>query len=473
MEPLAAAMMTGDALASPMHVGALLVFSPPPGVGEHYVDDLYRAAVLGTDPLDPRMRRRPHIGPQTLGMWTWQDVEVDLSAHLQRRILPPGLDRQASERALWQLIADLHGIPLDRRRPQWMAYLIDGLPDGRFAFYIKVHHTLVDGVAGMQMIIDGLSPDPNQRSAKHFYVAPGRPPHDERPTQRSTLSSLVRVATSSVALARSIIGGGADYLAGAVRGDSPPPLTAPFTRFNKRLGHRRAVAGGSWPLSRIRAIEDAVGVTDNRVTTDRVTTNDVLTAVIAGALRAWLQAHDELPRRSLVGFCPVAVRIADGQPEPERGNLFGLQQCPLGTDLDDPVARLTLIHHSMRWAKREVARRGSSATAVLTVPNLAPSLLLSLVPLIPKWRTGYNVPISNVRGPETDMYFNGAHLDALYPISTVFDGLGLNVTMCSYAGTVSIGYVAGRNLVPDIQTLIPMTEAALAELERAVGVGGD
>ena len=222
----------------------------------------------------------------------------------------------------------------------------------------------------------------------------------------------------------------------------------------------RAVAGGTWPLHRVRAIQEVAGVSNN----------DVLTAVVSGALRGWLAAHDELPQRSLIGFCPVSVRIDGAAAQADHGNMFGLQQCPLGTDLEDPVERLELVHRSMEFAKDEVARRGSAVTTLLTAPNLAPTFLLSALPLLPRWRTGYNVPISNVRGPAADMYFNGAHLDALYPISTVFDGLGLNATMCSYAGTVSFGYVAGRNLVPDIQTLIPLTEAAFAELESALGV---
>ena len=115
---------------------------------------------------------------------------------------------------------------------------------------------------------------------------------------------------------------------------------------------------------------------------------DVLTAVVSGALRGWLQDHDELPASSLIGFCPISVRAGDGSAGSGTGNMFGLQQCPLGTDLADPVARLTLVHRAMAWAKDQVARRGSAATVLLTTPNLVPTLLLSMLPLTPKWRTG-------------------------------------------------------------------------------------
>ncbi len=455
MDALDAAMITGEVLASPMHVGALLIFTPPADAGPHFADDLHRQALMGGAGIDPRLRVRPHIGLDTLGLWTWRDAEVDLPDHMQARILPPG----STEHALWDLVGELHARPLDRSRPQWMAYLIDGLPGGRFAFYIKIHHTLVDGVEGMQMIADGLSPDPAARTVKPFYVAGEHSPTRSVEPARSAPGP-ISALRSSIGLARNLIGGLGEYVAGAANGTSPAPLSAPHTRFNQRLGSQRAVAGGTWPLHRIRAIQEAAGVSNN----------DVLTAVVAGALRGWLVAHDQLPGRSLIGFCPVSVRVDNASAGAGHGNMFGLQQCPLGTDLDDPVERLELIHRSMEFAKDEVARRGSTVTALLTAPNLAPTLLLSAIPLVPRWRTGYNVPISNVRGPSTDMYFNGAHLDSMYPISTVFDGLGLNATMCSYAGTMSIGYVAGRNLVPDIQTLVPLTEKSFAELESALGI---
>lgn len=474
MRPMAgldAAMMTGEVLTNPLHVAALLLFTPPPGSDRHYVDDLFRDGLINIGDVDPRLSKRPHIGLDTLGRWAWQQVEVDLYSHVQRRVLPP----DAGESGLWELVADLHSLPLDRHRPLWMAYLIDGLPDGRFAFYIKLHHTLVDGVEGMQMIADGLSTDPDARDVKPFYSAgehAPEPPAESRaglPNPMAALSSIAGTALSSIGLTRNMIGGGIDYLAAAAEGISPVPLSAPFTRFNDSLGYRRSAAGGSWPLARFRAVTEAAraGIAET------VTMNDVLTTVVAGALRNWLLAHGELPGSSLIGFCPISVRRDDGSAGGDTGNMFGLEQCPLGTDLSDPVQRLTLVHRSMAWAKDQVTKWGSAATLLLTTPNLVPTLLLGMLPLTPRWRTGYNVPISNVRGPKQEMYFNGAQLDALYPVSTVFDGFGLNVTICSYADTISIGYVAGATLVPDVDAMIGFTEGALGEVESALGGGGE
>ena len=365
--------------------------------------------------------------------------------------------------------AELHAERLDRTRPLWMTYLIDGLPDGRFAFYVKVHHIVVDGVAGMQMISDALTTDPTQRSMKPFYAAGPHAPADRTGTGRkipnpvSVLRSIGGTATSTIGFLRQVAGGEASYLAGSLaEGTTVLPLSAPFTRLNGRLGPQRAVAGGTWPKKRIKAVQEAAGVSGN----------DVLMAVVAGVLRSWLSGLDELPKRSLVAFCPISVRVSGDKSQAEHANLFGLELCPLGTDLENPAERLALIHRAMVWAKQQVASHGSGVTTLLAAPAIAPTALQSMIPFGPKWRTGYNLPISNVRGPDTDMYFNGAHLVALYPVSTVFDGLALNATMCSYVDQIAFGYVAGRDVVPDIESFIPLTERSLAELEAAVGATG-
>jgi diacylglycerol O-acyltransferase / wax synthase len=462
MDPLDAVMMIGEVLSNPMHAGALLIMSPPGDAGPGYIDELYRDGLIDGDDLDPRLRRRPHCGADTLGMWAWQDVDnVDMREHLQRRTLPEG----SGDDALWGLVGDLHAERLDRTRPLWMAYLIDGLPSGRFAFYVKVHHIVIDGVAGMQMIGDALTTDRGRRSMKPFYAARPHAPVDHAGTRPianplAALRSVVGAAVSSIGFLRQVAGGEVSYLVGGLaRGTTVLPLGAPFTRLNGRLDAQRGAAGGIWPRKRFTAVQEATGVS----------TNDVIMAVVAGVLRSWLSGRNELPKRSLVAFCPITVRVSGDKSQAEHANLFGLELCPLGTDLENPAERLALIHRAMVWAKQQVASHGSGATTLLAAPAIAPTALQSMIPFGPKWRTGYNLPISNVRGPQEDMYFNGAHLDEIYPVSTVFDGLALNATVCSYVDQVAFGYVAGRDAVPDIESFIPLTERSLAELESAVG----
>jgi diacylglycerol O-acyltransferase / wax synthase len=467
LDPFDVAMMAAELLSNPLHVAALLIMAPPPGdAGPKFVDRLYRDGLAGAAHLDPRLKRYPHRGVDTAGLWAWREVaDVDVREHFQRRTLPSGAGRSE----LWQLVGELHAERLDRSKPMWMAYLIDGLEDDRFAFYVKVHHTVVDGVAGFQMISTALSTDPYRREMPPFFAAqsdryddrPAAPRGGLLPNPIPMVRSLVGAAASSVNLARRVLVGELANIVGSLTTRTAvAPFGAPHTRFNGRLGQERAVAAGSLSKPRIRAVQNAAGVSSN----------DVVTAVIAGALRAWLLEQDELPTRSLVAICPVTVRGRDQAADDEHGNQFGVGLCPLGTDLADPAERLILIHQAMWGLKRQVASQGSAATLLLLAPSVAPTVLLPMLPFTSWLRTGYNLPISNVPGPQHEMYWNGAHVEEIYPVSTVYDGMALNVTVCSYADRIGVGYVAGRDVLPDIDALIGLTEQSLAELEAALGV---
>ena len=195
-----------------------------------------------------------------------------------------------------------------------------------------------------------------------------------------------------------------------------------------------------------------------------VTANDVVVAVIAGALRRWLLGRGELPKQSLVAICPITVRGREHTRDEVHNNMFGAWVCPLGTNLRDPADRLDLIHRSMAEGRRHVADHGPGAPMLLLAAAIGPTVLLPMLPFALKVRTGYNLPISSVPGATTEMYWNGAHIEEMYPVSAVYDGQGLNVTTCSYADHVGFGYVAGLDVVPDIESLIPLTEQSLTEL---------
>jgi diacylglycerol O-acyltransferase / wax synthase len=462
LDPLDAAMMTAELVSNPMHDGAVLILSPPQDAGPDYVDELHREMLAGNDPIDLRLCRYPHRGVDTGGMWVWRDTgTLDVSQHCQRRTVSPD--------EFWRLIGELDAERLDRSRPMWMSYLIDGLEDGRFAFYIKVHHTVIDGVAGFQMITEALSTDPKRRSMPQFY-ADRR--HKSAPPPTSTglvprlvapLRSLVDTAASSVRLIGRVVTGEVSTVVASLVGHTTVlPFGAPYTRLNGRLGPERAVAAASWPKDRINAVQQAAGVTGN----------DVVTAVVAGVARRWMLDHGELPGQSLVAICPITVRRREHDTgNDQHGNMFGLWLCPLGTDVDDPAARLDLIHRSMSEGKHWVAKRGSAASLVTIAGSIVATVVFPLLPFAPKVRTGYNLPISHIPGPRAEMYYNGAHIEEMYPVSTVYDGQALNVTTCSYADRVGFGYVAGAEAVPDIDKLIPLTEQCLTELESAVGVG--
>lgn len=461
MSALDAAMITGESLFHPINIGAVLILAPPENGGERFADRLYQEALTVTARVDHRLRRVPDRGLRTGGMWVWRDEHaVDLERHLGRRTLPAG----SSRAELWRLIGELHAERFDRSRPLWSAYLIDGLPDGRLAFYVKVHHTVVDGVAGLRMIGDSMTADPNQRNMPPFYAEQHTETAEEAGHSGLGLFAPLRLLApvrSTATLLQHIAGGQVRGALATLSGRTTvPAIGAPFTPFNRRLGAKRSVVAGSWAKSRIRAVQQATGTT----------AHDVVTTVVGGVLRSWLAQHESLPGPSLVAFCPITVRLTESGSD-DTGNRFGAWLCPIGTNLADPAQRLRLVHRSMREGKRYVARYGPGATLLLLTPSIASTILQAVLPVGPRVRTGYNLPVSSVPGPRNEMYWNGAHVEEVYPVSAIFDGQTLNATVCSYADRIGIGYVADSDVMPDIATLVGRTERCLSELESAVGAG--
>lgn len=463
LDPIDALMLSAELVSSPMHVAVVMIFSPPPGAdaGE-YVRSLYEGSVVPVE-IDPRLRRHPHHGIDTALMWEWrEDPDIDLRHHLQRRTLPPG----SGPEALWELVSQLHAVRLDLSSPLWMAYLIDGLADGRFAFYIKIHHIVVDGVAGMQLITNALTTDPARSDMPPFFarIGTGRPAPTPTPGLLAALRSIRRAAAAGAGLTRRVVAAEAATAVGSmVTRAVAPPFSAPRTRFNTKLGPQRAVAAGAVDRNRVRAVAAAAAATSN----------DVVTAMISGAVRALLADRGELPDRSLVAICPVTVRGPADAAADTHGNQFGLGLCTLGTDLADPAQRLALVHAAMSNVKNQVARHGPGAMLVTLAPAIGPTVLLPLLPFTTPVPPSYNMPISNVRGPQQQMFYNGARLDEIYPISVVYDGMALNVTACSYADTVGVGYVADRDVLADVGVLVGLTERALSDLEDAFGIARD
>jgi len=471
LETMDSLMLAGEKLGSAMHVGIVLILTPPPDTDpEVYLDSLYNDSLLAYRDVDPRLRRRPHRGADTGGVWVWRDVEIDVAQHVHRVTLTPG----SGPGDLWEIVSELHGGRLDMSLPLWTSYLIDGLPDGRFALYIKIHHTVIDGVGGLAMIKDSLTRDPDLRNMPPFYSDKtlGRRPKSKAdkgseakksriPSPFGAVRAVADAAAAGLDLTKRVASAEIANIVGAMMSDAVvPPFDAPQTRFNAKLGKRRAAAGISLDRERIRAVQDAADVTGN----------DVVTALISGALRSWLLDRDQLPDRTMVAMCPVSVR--DRDESASAGNKFGLGLCPLGTDVADPAERLMFIHIAMKNIKKQVTLNGSDAMLAVMGPAIGSTVVLPLLPFSSLLPPSCNMAISNVPGPRDEMYYNGAHLDEIYPVSSVYDGMGLNVTVCSYARKVGFGYVTDADVMPRIAELLPLTEQALTELETAYGLPG-
>lgn len=436
----------------PMHVAGLQLFSPPPGAPPNFVSDVVeqmRSHQAAQPPYNQRILFR--------GVWFWdEDEQFDLDYHFRHLALP----RPGRVRELLSMASRLHSSLMDRSRPLWELNVIEGLADGRFAIFSKVHHALFDGVSAMREARKFLSEDPARR---------GMPPPWARPrSQRREADSLEQPASPLNALLQSL---GVNYriLPGAAKGlrellrpsrgdlTDATPYQAPPSMFNVPISSSRRFAAQSYSLARLKAVGKAFGAT----------VNDTVLAVCAGALREYLLAHRALPSQPLIAMVPVSVRSEDS---PEGGNQVALLLANLATQVEDPVKRLELIVASTQRAKERLSRMSSVERVAFAAAAISP-MAFSTTLGFDRVRPGFNLIISNVPGPTEPLYWNGARLEESYPLSIPIDGQALNITLTSYGDQMSFGFTACRRSVPSMQRLLDFTERSLVALEERAGLG--
>jgi diacylglycerol O-acyltransferase / wax synthase len=450
ISPTDSMFLVGESREHPMHVAGLQLFRPPADAGPDYVRELYQL-VAAQDDFQPTFRKHPGrlLGGISNVAWTFDD-DVDIDYHLRRSALP----RPGRVRDLLELTSRIHSTLLDRHRPLWEAYLIEGLNDGRFAVYVKTHHALIDGVSAQRLVMRALTTDPDDRDPRVPWTL-GRSRNGSAVAhQRSGVRQLVDTAGSLAALAPTTL---SVARAALLEQQLTLPFRAPRTMFNVPIGGARRVAAQSWPLARIRAVKHASGAT----------VNDVVLAMCAGALRAYLTEQDALPDTSLVAMVPVSLRGEDEQDA--GGNMVGTILCNLATAVDDPAKRLEVISTSMRDNKRvfaELPRTQALALSAFLVSGIAFNLVPGFVSSAPP---PFNIVISNVPGAREPMFWNGARLDGNYPFSIALDGQALNITLTNNGDNLDFGLVGCRRSVPHLQRLLTHLEDSLTALEQAVG----
>jgi WS/DGAT/MGAT family acyltransferase len=446
IKPTDAIFLLGESREHPMHVGGLQLFEPPPGAGRGFVRDLYKSLAAQRD-FQPTFRKHPASfvgGIANLG-WSYDD-DVDIDYHVRRSALPsPGRVRD-----LLELTSLLHSSLLDRHRPLWEGHFIEGLKDGRFAFYSKVHHSLIDGVSALKLMQRSLSTDPDDLEVRPIWSLPRRRHsvvQSRLQTLRQTAESVVALGPSTWSLARAAL----------IEQQLTLPFAAPRTMLNVRIGGARRAAAQSYSLERIKSVKRAAGVT----------VNDVVLAMCSGALRYYLTEQHALPDIPLVAMVPVSLRKAEEADS--GGNMVGSILCNLATDVDDPAKRLAVISESMRGNKKvfsELPRLQAFALSALLIAPLGFSSLPGFVSSAPP---PFNIVISNVPGPTEPMYWAGARLDGNYPLSIALDGQALNITLVNNADNIDFGLVGCRRSVPHLQRLLGHLESSLKDLEHAVG----
>lgn len=434
----------------PMHVGGLQLFRKPDGAGEDYLRDL-RRSLLESDNMRGVFRRRPGTPVNTVGHLRWAvERELELDYHFRHSALPqPGRIRE-----LLELTSRWHSTLLDRHRPLWETHLIEGLRDGRFAIYSKIHHALMDGVSALRHLQGTLSDDPSDLDCPPPWGTRG-----QAAGNRERRGSLLNTAGKTFGQFAGMAPAAAKVAREAFREHRLTlPMQAPRTMLNVPIGGARRFAAQSWPLERVRAIASASGTSRN----------DVVLAMCAGALRDYLIEQSALPDAPLVAMVPVSLRRRDAGEA--SGNNIGALLCNLATDLADPGDRLAEISTSMSNGKKLFSQLSPLQTLLLSGINVA-QLGVSAVPgVVSNTRPPFNLVISHVPGPRSQMYWNGAALDGIYPASVLLDGQALNITLTSNGDKLDFGITGCRRSVPHLQRLLNHLDTALAELEGAAGV---
>ena len=402
------------------------------------------------------------------------DPDFDLDYHVRElALVPPPTDVKLAEQ-----VARIFERPLDRARPLWELYLIHGLSDGHLGLLTKVHHAAVDGMSGAEIMGVLLDLRPEGREAPPPGPPPDREPGEVEMLARgllgvprylgrvlrslpSTLSNLEDTPIISDVPGAKTLGRSA---ARALRGRQPGlpragNLRRPRTSFNGHVSPHRRFAFGQLPLDEVKAIKNEYGFT----------VNDVIVSLAAGAVRRWLIEHDELPDRPLVALVPVSVRTEEQRGT--YGNRVATMNVALFTNEPDAVQRLRLTHEALRTAKEHQkalpAQLLQDATQFIPPAVFARASRVTFSLAATRTPPVWNLVVSNVPGPQIPLYCAGAQLQAVYPVSVITDGMGLNITVMSYCGHLDFGIVADRKEIPNVWQLIDWLRESLEELRPA------
>lgn len=472
IDPTSAAFLYAENRQMPMHVGGLQLFERPEGAPSDYVRQVYEHMSQPTD-VAPLFLKHPSRGLTTAGQWVWTpDDDFDLEYHFRHSGLPePGRVRE-----LLELCSRLHSTRLARERPLWEATLIEGLADGRVAMYTKLHHALVDGVSAMRLLQSVMTTDPDRRDVAPMWAERPRPRSRKAQAERdagdgggvplevlrSSLGSAMGTALGISADAAGLPGALVKTLSRGLRNEtSALSLYAPRTMFNTTITGSRRFAAQGWPLERLRAIGKASGTT----------LNDVVLAMCSGAIRHYLVEQQALPESSLVAMVPVGLKASQAHAAGgEGGNALGAVMVRLGTELDDPADRLSAVHESMRSGKQALSSMTPLQITAMSALGMAPAIVTPMLRLHGMVRPPFNLIISNVPGPRSTQYLNGAKMVGTYPLSIPINGMALNITCNSYVDDMCFGLTGCRRSVPSLQRLLGHLDDALGELEQATGV---
>jgi diacylglycerol O-acyltransferase / wax synthase len=448
-----ASFLTNESSSSHMHVGAILIFEGPP---PRYVDLVEH--VRSRLPLVPRFRQKLVVPPLEAGRPLWaDDVNFNLTYHIRHTALPePGGEAQ-----LRRLAGRVFSQQLDRSKPLWELWLVQGLERDRFALLTKTHHAMVDGISGVDIgtVLFDLEPVPEPKPSDDGWV-PEREPTTAELVARGAVDAavapvkLVERAAEAIlhpeAAARRV--GEALEGLGEVLGAFADP--APDVPLNQPIGPHRRFAWSRAELATFKRIKDALGGT----------VNDVVLAVVTGALREWLHGRgirtEGLELRALV---PVSIRTAGERGD--LGNRIAAMRGPLPVYVEDPVRRLRVVSEQMEGLKR--SKQALGAEVIARFNDFAPPTLLAQASRINFSTRLFNMIVTNVPGPQLPLYVLGRELEEVFPVAFLPQNHALAVAVMSYNGRVGFGLLADYDAMEDVEELALGLNRSLEELEEA------
>jgi len=439
-------LLRSETQQTPAHTASLNLYRMPRGASKGYLHDLFvhlrRFPVIAAPfnyVLADGLRSRRH----------WRVVDdVDLEYHLRHSALPfPG-----GERELGTLVSRLHGHQLDFTKPLWEFHLIEGLENNRFATYLKMHHALADGVAVVNIITAAMTESADAEALPPPWAQPRR----TVPARAAKSESAAPPSNSTGSLTRALARTAWAQLTHRSSG-FVAPYAAPKCVLNANVTPARRYATQSYRIDRLKAVGRACGGT----------VNDVVLAICSIALRRYLQELDAMPERPVIALVPVALQR---ESEETTGSAVAAITVSLATDIEDLKTRVAAILDSSAQAKDTLCALPRWKMEIYKGIVMLPFALGRLARRgEPRGLLG-NLGISNVPGPRTRLYFQGAEVEALYPCSVLMQGYPLNITARSYHDCINFGFLGCRDLLPHFQHLAVYAGEALEELEQTYGL---
>ncbi len=455
------AFIYGETPTWHMHVCSLIIADPSDMEDGFDVERLKRQLVERL-PQVPQFRWKLVEVPLHLDRPGWiEDADFDIDYHVRRIAVPsPGGSDELN-----RLVGDLASYQLDRSRPLWELWVIEGVEDGMVAIFAKIHHAIIDGAsgAGLSEILLDLEPDPPQRDLVERGNVGTHAPHPLDLMARGMLSFAVTPWRFG-RLAGQLVRQGIEVARAASNPERTLPpmgIGTPRTPLNGEIGPHRRFATSTVPLDDVKAVKNAFGVK----------LNDVVLELCAAAIRRWLIDQDELPDDPLIAQVPVSLR---SEGDDEVGTKVGAMFTSLATDIEDPGERLLAIHAATQSAKE--MREAMAVHKIMGLTEAAPprmislaSRMYSLAQLDRNAPPPMNVIVSNVPGPPFELYMAGAKLKGMFPLGPLLYGNRLEITVISFMGRLDFGFMADRDNAPDPRVFADFIPEAMRNLEKAAG----